>query len=450
MQDDAIAIGGKMRFWNRLTAQDRPVLLLSIAAQLVLALFFGHAYDMRIFMASGYLTGTGQNPYAAQDLSAVFHNSSFRDMTSIGYPPPWPLMLGLIYRSVYALIPNLLLYNLAIKIPIILANVGVAYLSVHILKLLGVDTATTRKAWIFLLLNPFMLYFSSAWGQIDSIVALLSLSALVLVQAGKLKGPAMLLALAISFKPTAIAILPVVLIFLMGKSLRQTITFAITFFCGILLFCIAPFMMPGWDPDPILRGWNAQFTVGGGMSFMTFLELVNDSYQLPGAWWLIGLAWMPALGVGMVVLRHGISGFTHLLRSSAGMIMLFFLTRSWLSEPNIMLILPFVLILTSIGELNVLTLRAVWILPLIFTFFNTSPPQLLFPSFPGVMTDMLKWDETFRFARLVMRTVVVLPWLITGWWIVIACFSKQQSSALQSQRAPYKHLQEEHSAKGES
>src|SRR5512143_2663854 len=95
------------------------ILASSVLLQIALALFFGDAYDMRIFMATGYLVGTGQNPYIAQDLSAVFHNSAFQGITSFGYPPPWSMVLGFIYLGSYKIIPHFLLYNLAIKLPII-------------------------------------------------------------------------------------------------------------------------------------------------------------------------------------------------------------------------------------------------------------------------------------------------------------------------------------------
>ena len=406
---------------------DRFILILSIAGQLVMAMLFGHFYDMRIFMATGYLVGTSQNPYVAQDLTAVFNNSFSGGMTSVGYPPPWPLVLGLIFRTVYLVFPNLLIYNLAIKVPIILANIGLAYLVADILKNLGAEAVVIRRAWIFMLLSPFLLYFATAWGQFDSIVALLALLSLVLLDSGKVYRSAILLALAISFKPIAIPLIPVVLIYQMGKSARRAINYLIAFFTSVILFCVAPFIIFGWDPTSIFKGWNYHFTIGGGMSFMTFLELLKDSYQLPGQWWLIGLAWIPALGIGIYALRYGINGFTDLLRKSTGMIMIFFLTRTWLSEPNIILILPFVLILASIGELNNLALAAVWILPLVFTIFNTSPPQLLFPSFPEAMTGLLKLSENFRVLRLVVRTLIVLPWQIVGWWIVITCFKRNPS-----------------------
>ena len=105
---------------ERFTTYNQGILLLSIVIQLGLAPWFGHFYDIRIFMATGYLVGTGQSPYAAQNLSAIFNNAFFQGMTSIGYPPPWPLILGVIYRIFYPAFSNLFIYNLAIKLPIII------------------------------------------------------------------------------------------------------------------------------------------------------------------------------------------------------------------------------------------------------------------------------------------------------------------------------------------
>ena len=176
---------------------------MSIILQVILGLLFGHVYDQRIYMATGYLVGTGQNPYIPQNLTAVFHNDFFQSMTSIGYPPPWALVLGIIYRAVYFVLPNLLIYNLAIKIPIIAANIYLAYLVSAILKDMQVEQLIWRRAWLFILFNPLLLYTTAAWGQFDSIVALLALMSLVLLDARKLGLSAILLALSLSFKPTA-------------------------------------------------------------------------------------------------------------------------------------------------------------------------------------------------------------------------------------------------------
>ena len=407
--------------------KDRGILLLSIGLQLALGLLFGHAYDMRIYMATGYLVSTGQDPYIAQDLSTVFHNPAFQGMTSIGYPPPWALVDGLIYRLSYALVPNLFLYNLAIKLPIIASNVGLAYLVAAILRHLGAEAVVTRRAWIFILFNPFLLYFATAWGQFDSLVALLTLLALVMLYYQRIELSAILLVLAISFKPTPVAITLAAVIFLMGKSWKQVLRFMAAFLAGIFAFCIAPFMLFGWDATPILQNWNAQFTVGGGMTIMSFYELLSDTYALPGWWWLLGIAWIIAIPIGAWLMRRSGHGFVDLLKMSLGLTLIFFLTRTWLSEPNIILILPMVLILTSLGELPNLTLLAVWTLPLIFTVFNTSPPQLLWLTFPELTDKLLHWMDTFRSARLIARTVTVIPWLVVGWYMVVRCYRKSLS-----------------------
>ena len=172
---------GSVRIHQLLSKQDLLFLLSSIVLQLALGLFFGHLYDIRISMATGYLVATGQDPYIAQDLTQIFHNPAFQGMTSIGYPPPWPLVLGVLYLVTYATTHNLLVYNLAIKLPIIIANICMAYLVKNILENQGLDRTTAHRAWLFLLFNPFLLYFTTAWGQFDSLVALLTLLSLSLV-----------------------------------------------------------------------------------------------------------------------------------------------------------------------------------------------------------------------------------------------------------------------------
>jgi hypothetical protein len=191
-----------------------------------------------------------------------------------------------------------------------------------------------------------------------------------------------------------------------------------------LLLFVGPFVLFRWDPTPILQHWNAHFTVGGGLSFMTFLELWRDSYQLPGLWWLVGLVWVPALGIATWVMKPGGEGLSSLLKKNTALIMVFFLFRAWLSEPNIILVLPLILILTSVGELDRRALTAVWVLPLVFSFFNTSMVQLLFPSLPALMDRLLHYPDVFQTARLVLRTMVVIPWLITGAWVIIGCYKE--------------------------
>lgn len=409
-----------LRIWR--VNQDLLILLLSLLLQIALGLWFGHAYDMRLAMATGYLVSNAENPYISQDLTGVFKNNSFQSLTSIGYLPPWPLLLGLIYRSVNSFTSDLLVYNLAIKLPIIAANIYLAYLVRAMLRDLAMEIWAAKRAWIFMLLCPFILYFGPAWGQFDVIVVVLTLLSLVHLEHGRLSGSAVLLALGIAFKPIALPVFPIAMLFLAKKSPRQAITYSLWFAASLIGFCVLPFVLLSWDPAPIVAGWNAHFTVGGALSFMTFFELLKDTYQLPGTWWLLGLAWLPALGIALLSIRHGVFGFRDLLRKSLGMILVFYLTRTWLSEPNVLLVLALALILASLGELPPRLFHTLWILPLLFTVFNASPPQLLWLNFPQVNQAWQSWMEEFRSFRLLARIVLVLPWQIVGWWTVIECF----------------------------
>ncbi len=381
-------------------------------------------------MGTGYLVGTGQNPYVGQDLSAAFQHIGFGALTTVGYPPPWPLALGLIYRVVHAVTSNLLVYNLAIKLPVIAANVGLAYLVGAVLKNLGAEPAVARRAWVFLLLNPFLLYVGAAWGQIDAIVALGSLAALVLLAAERRDGSAGLLALSIAVKPTALPVLPVVLVSLAGRSFRQAARYAAVFTAGAVVFCVLPFAVFGWDPTSVIRHLNAHFMMTGTMSFMTVVRLFRDPLQMQGHWWLLGLLWIPALAVATVVaLRRGVGGFDDLVKKSVALGLVFFLTRTWLAEPNVILILPLVLILTSLGELDRRALTAVWVIPLLFTVVNASPLQLLFVAFPDAMEASLAVFARYESTTLVVRAALVIAWQIAGWWIVVSCLRRDRAPA---------------------
>ena len=398
--------------------------------QIALALLLGHSYDTRVFMGTGYLVGTGQNPYLGQDLSAAFHHIGFRTLTTVGYPPPWPLALGLVYRVVHAVTANLLVYNLAIKLPVIAANVGLAYLVGGVLKNLGAEAAAARRAWVLLLLNPLLLFCGAAWGQIDALVALGTLAALVLLTRERRDGSAGLLALTMAVKPTALPVLPVALVYLAGRSIGQAVRYAAVCGAGAVVFAVLPFAVFGWDPTLVLRHLNAHFVMTGTMSPMTVVRLFRDPLLMQGHWWLLGLLWIPALAVATVVAaRRGVGGFDGVVKMSTALALVFFLTRTWLAEPNVILILPLVLILTALGELDRRALTAVWVIPLLFTVFNAAPLQLLFVAFPDAMATSLAVFARYEPTTLLVRAALVIAWQSAGWWIVASCFRRVPASS---------------------
>jgi hypothetical protein len=86
-----------------LLERDELALLLSLMIQIPLAVFLGHFYDMRISMGTGYLVVEGLNPYEQHYLGGIFNHEIFQGITpGIGYPPPWAIILGLIYLLSYS------------------------------------------------------------------------------------------------------------------------------------------------------------------------------------------------------------------------------------------------------------------------------------------------------------------------------------------------------------
>jgi hypothetical protein len=262
-----------------------------------------------------------------------------------------------------------------------------------------------------------LLYFTTAWGQIDSLVALLAILSLVMLHKHQQAASAGALALAIALKPTA---LPIALVAAAALWPRwRTLAQYLAIFASLLvLLCVLPFILLGWDPSIIIQHWNAVFSVSGGMALTSVYELFKDTYSMPGAWWLLGFAWLPSILITTLLLRKGSQELPDLLKNSLVLTSVFFLTRTWLSEPNLALLLPLVVLLVYTGRLPRPALAATWILPFAFTVFNTSPPQLLFPILPDLMHRLLQGMDAFRSARLAIRTALVLPWQALGWWMV--------------------------------
>ena len=412
---------------------DRRLLAASVLVQLALAPLLGHSWDTKIFMATGYLVGSGQTPYLAHNLTAVFHHAGFSVISSVGYPPPWPLVLGLLYRGVHAVTADLIVYNVAIKLPLICADIALAYLVAALLISVGAGPAAARRAWVFLLFNPFLLYVGAAWGQIDVLVTLLAVAALAALVARRFTVSAVLLALAVCCKPIAAPIALVALVYLLGRSRGQAVRYAATFVVALLAFYVAPFFALGWSRAPFLSRLNDHFVMNGTMSLTTVARLFHDPILMTGRWWWLGMVWVPALAVAVVALRRGIGGFDDLIAKSTALVLIFFLTRTWLAEPNVALVVVLALILSSLGELDRRALTALWVIPLAFTVFNASPLQLLWVAFPGTMQRSLVYVAQYGHATLIARAALVVAWQIAGWWVVVACFRGSRRPAAETQ-----------------
>ncbi len=391
---------------------------LSLALQSAIGLFLGHQYDMQIFYATGYEVFNGTTPYGILPTSSIFNRPDFIGLVpSIGYPPPWALYLGVIYGAVYLPTKNIFAYNLAIKLPSIISNIALAFLAEQIAIQEGLDRKTSNKVFYVLLFNPFMIYISAAWGQFDSIVVLATVLALNELYRGKIGISSILIALSISLKIIPLILVPMFLLFIIKNyGLKFISKFVVGCVVAFATFSFLPFKIFGWDLSFILNNLQDPFSRAGCFTFFNILELLKDRVSLPQEWAFLGYLWIPSLIIGYSCLsRTSLNSKMDLFRWSSSILFVLMLTRSWVSEQNVVLLVPMVMLVSVIGFEGWKMSHLVWIITLIFTFLNTSPFQLFFLVSPKPYIWIKSLDESFRTSRLILRFLAVIPWQIVGW-----------------------------------
>jgi Glycosyltransferase family 87 len=429
-QAEPSSVRGKVSMVEMRGTRELAIVLTSVLIQMLLGFFLGHYFDQRVFMAAGYVVGSGGDPYKPIELVHVFENPLLNGFVpTIGYPPPWPLVLGLIYRVSYGVVQNVFIYNFATKIPIIMANIALAYLVRKILLNLHSNKKKAEDAWFFLLFNPFIILTTAAWGQIDSFAALLCISSLYLVTKGRIKESAFLLAISIAVKPVALALVPLPLL-LSGRLVsRKNLLFLVVLAAVFFLFVLIPFAVLGWSIPLSSNNFTNRFGMAGGLTVFSLAEIIQGSPIIPSSLWLLGFLWVPALFIGYYfVYRNPPCSMGDIVTKSIGLVLVFFLMRSWLSEPNLNLLLPFMLIAVGLGKMEKRVFHLFWIIPLVFMVFNFAFPQLFFLIYPSMLDALARFDLQFGTARLVARFFIAVFWTLIGMAVAFKMLRGQQQN----------------------
>lgn len=411
--------------------RDWAAVFLSVCVQVPLAVFLGHYYDQTIFLQTGYLSASGFNPYQ-QHLVTIFSNPHLNGLSNIlGYPPPWTFLLDLTYRFTYAATPNIFLYNFATKIPIIASNIALAYTTKTVMQKQNMPQRLVQFAWLFLLFNPYTLLTTAAWGEFDTTVALLSIIGVYLLSKGKTAESALILAVGFSLKPISLPLLALPLLYSAKDGIRKTVATLLVTAVVVVCLWFLPFYLAGWTA-PVSPGQvTSFFGMAGGMTLFSIVDVFWHTSIMPSGWWFLGYLWIPALILGYVwVIRKSPKTFIQLSVASLVLLLIFFLSRSWLSEQNINLLFPFMLILVGAGLLKARSVHLVWIVGLVFLAVNMSLLQLLFLSYPDVIALKLAFDSSFGTARLAARFAVTAVWVLVALGILYAALRSDARKSL--------------------
>ncbi len=400
--------------------RDLVAVILSVLVQVPLAVFLGHAYDQTSFLDTGFIVGSGLNPYQHYMIT-IFSPHMIGINPIIGDPPLWPLLLGAIYRLTYGFVPNIFLYNFAVKVPVIAANIGLALAVRNILRQQGASEEKIKFAWFFLLFNPFLLLTTAAWGQFDTLIALLCVASIYFLSKGMVKTSAVLLSLSVVLKPISFPLLGLPILFSQGKSWKKTVQYSIIAILVIVSLWILPFYLLGWVLPSSAGQLTSFFMRAGGMTPFSIVELLQDTVTLPAGLQFLGYLWIPALLAGYyLVYRDPPKSFNELTQKAIGLMLIFFLTYSWLSEPYVIIVIALVLLAFPFSKVSFRDFHFLWVIPLVFMVLTTNFAQLFYLVSPqSLVTTALTIENNIREWRLIVRFLVVVVWQVFAWRLVL-------------------------------
>jgi dolichyl-phosphate-mannose--protein O-mannosyl transferase len=167
-------------------------------------MFYGHDVDLHTF--EGWMfTLKEHSPWG------FYQNVQFID-----YPPGYMLILW-VFAGFYWLMSPLAAHGIdtgiiAVKMPAILADVGLVYLTYLIMRRNWSTQTALLGAAIITILNPDIAFLSAYWGQADSVATVFLVWALYLALTDRFEWAWVSLAFAVLIKPHPIAMAPLLLL----------------------------------------------------------------------------------------------------------------------------------------------------------------------------------------------------------------------------------------------
>lgn len=368
----------------------RREVLCSIFLQVGLSFFLAHGYDFRVNYLAGKNIVSGLSPYEGGYIGGPLSAGYDSYVQGIGETPIWALFTGLVYLVSFG---DIFLFNIILKIPIIMANIALSYL---VMKRGG--------DYLFFLYNPYLLLVSSIWGKPDNVAVLLAIISIAPLDRwyGSLT-----FASSLMIKPLAISITPSVFAAWWEKRKRIFFTFATT-----ASMFLAPFILLGWKLETVVYGFLNWFKPVGGISPFNFVEAIYGVSTLPQ--WLEFVSYLSAVAIVVMILLAvkrppaNVIGVFKLGLVSAS---LFLSLRPWVSEQNLLIILS--LFIMVCGRLPT---RMLWIAPLVFAGFNLSIPQQLYLLYPPVIEGLAALNHPIR---LWLKFATSITWLAVLWTTLI-------------------------------
>lgn len=387
--------------------------LVALIPRLLLS-FFNHPWDIQTFYNFFVDLSKFHSPY--ETMEYLSHSTQSRIIPEYNrlayfeywaYPPLmvllyWPIAVlysffhpGMDYNFVIAYnTPDLrvpLEFNLFFKLPIFLADIGIAYL---LYKMVGKGGA---KAFLF---NPYVIFIGATW-MFESIMTFFLLLAVYLLEKGKIVSSSVSLAFAALTKFVPYLIFPIAVIYLIKKRVPTLdLVKYIGVFAIVNILVIAPF----WEGMKFVLKFHAE-RMGGNISPYIFFNDINyylsgkrivEADLLPLQQYVFPAISTLIMGLGLIFayylfLRKNIS----LIRGSLIVLLIFFATTRLVNEQYLILLLPF--LLWEIYEFpegwKKVFYQLIWAIPLAFSIVNVPILNFTYSLFNWFQIDFSSFER---------------------------------------------------------
>lgn len=379
---------------------------LAVSIQVALSIFLAHGYDFRVEYVAGRNVVNGLSPYLGGVLSGWMTEGYGSEVQGLGETPLWALYLGLCY---FLSAGQPFLFNSLTKIPIVAANVALAYFAYS----KGV------RGWRFFLSNIYLILVSVTWGKPDNLATLLAVLALIATESAT--ASAFLLSTSFMIKPLAVAILPAFFIPSKTKPFSWRTRFILEAALSSAGIFLAPFIIYGWPIQVMIAGFPTWFNHAGALSPFNLISIESGTEQLPPTLWWTG--YLVVAGTLILIAYAIIHKPQNTLRYALFSAILFFTLRSWNSEQNVVMVLVLFILLT--GKLPS---RWLWIAPLIFAFANNAVQTQFYLLMPTIVDKLNTLYAPFHTYRLWIKFLLSITWLVVLWTSLARLYKDQRSS----------------------
>jgi hypothetical protein len=408
-----------------LSGKLRPKLFVVIALIVYLALspFTGQRYDVFFLLSSGVRLLDHVNPFdpgsppaypfvlkwAYPPLYPLYSALSFWVYSALTHHPiPSNSALNYVEINIYpydvwkVFVPNTLpLLVFLLKLPMVASTFLVYRL---LLKTNGHATAA-----VYWLANPYVVFVTSVWGQLDPIAVACAVVAVVYYQRDKCFSAVFLAALGAAVKAWPAVLIP---FFIVSKLKKQGVR-ALYPLLGVVPVAVASFFLYGLFGNASQSIYAILYaravpTVGGGFSVngITWQQILYylKSPPIPFFLWV----WVPAYFLMCFQLyRRGGS----IVKWVIVALLMFFLTYNYVNPQFLIWIIPFYLMLNRRLQASVLSFLPLVYVALTYSLYYFVSPTLLYDelSFPPAITEEVRTSVFVYNTPLFLAVVAVIP-----------------------------------------